>query len=120
MIAGLCAAAVLFATARDRPALVVSASAESRAALLAAVRSALGGAQVTLADDALSRESVLTIERTARRDAAGRRIQGREMGAPERFRLVKSGPACVLIQERTGRRFPLEHTECVETRGPVH
>jgi len=117
MIAAICAATLLSATAQDRPALIVNPTAETRAALLQAVRSALGDAKVTLSDDALTRESVLIIERTARRDTAGRRLQGRELGKPERFRLVKSGPSCVLIHERTGRRVPLEHTECVESRG---
>ncbi len=118
MIAILCAAALLSATAQDRPALIVNPTAETRAALLQAVRSALGGAQVTLGDDALTRESVLIIERTARRDAAGRRLQGRELGTPERFQLVKSGSSCVLIHERTGRRIPLDRTECVERPEP--
>src|SRR6266404_2872287 len=99
MIAALCAAALLSATPQDRPALIVNQTAKGRAALLEAVRSALGGTQVALADDALTRESILVIERTARRDPAGRRLQGRESGTPERFRLVKSGPSCVLIHE---------------------
>ena len=116
MIAGLCAAALLSATAQDRPAVIVNPTPEGRAALLEAVRSALGGVQVALADDALTRDSVLVIERTARRDPAGRRLQGRELGTPERFRLVKSGPSCVLIHERTGRRIALDDTECVEPR----
>jgi len=114
MIGALCAAALLSAAAQDRPALIVNPTPEGRTALLEAVRSALGGAQVALAEDALTHESVLVIERTARRDPAGRRLQGRELGTPERFRLVKSGSACVLIHERTGRRIPLDHTECVE------
>jgi hypothetical protein len=117
MIASVWAAALLATTAPDRPALIVNPTAEGRAALLEAVRSALGGAPVTLADDALTRESILVIERKARRDAGGRRVQGRELGKPERFRLVRSGSSCVLIHERTGRRIPLERTECVEVRG---
>jgi hypothetical protein len=114
MIATLCAAALLSATAQERPAVIVNPTAETRAALLVAVRSALGGAEVTLADDALTRENVLIVERTGRRDTAGRRLQGRELGRPERFRLVKSGSSCVLIHERTGHRIPLEHTECLQ------
>jgi hypothetical protein len=70
---------------------------------------------VRLADDALTAESTLVIERASHRDARGLPIQGRELGLPERFHLVKSGGACVLVHERTGRRFPLERTECVES-----
>ena len=117
MIGALCAAALVSAAAQDRPALIVTPTPKGRAALLEAVRSALGS-QVVLADDALTRESVLVIERAARRDPAGRRLQGRELGTPERFRLVKSGSACVLIHERSGRRIPLHGTECVEARAP--
>jgi len=116
MIAAIWAALLLSATAQPVPATIVNPTRESRAALLEAVRSALGGASVTLADDALTRENVLVLERTPRRDAAGRRLQGRELSMPERFTLVKSGGACVLVHERTGRRFPLEHTDCAELR----
>jgi hypothetical protein len=98
----------------DLPALISNPTPESRASLLQAVRSALNGAPVTLADDALTRESTLLIERAIRRDAARLRMQGREVSPPERFQLVKSGGACVLVHERTGRRFTLEHTSCVE------
>jgi hypothetical protein len=112
-------AAIVLATAAanaDVPALIVNPTAESRAALVQTVRAALNGARVTLADEALTRESTLVIERTVRRDAAGRRVQGRELGLPERFRLVKSGGSCVLVHERTGRRSVLDHTQCVEVR----
>lgn len=118
MIPSLWAALVLAAAAPDAdpPALIVNPTAESRAALVQAVRAALNGAPVTLADEALTRESTLVIERAVRRDAAGRRVQGRELGLPERFHLVKSGASCVLVQERSGRRLVLEHTHCVEVR----
>ena len=116
MIAALWAAILMSATAQAVPARIVNPTAGSRAALLEAVRTALGGAPVTLADDALTRESVLVIERAPKRDAAGRRLQGREVVMPERLRLVKSGDGCVLIHERTARSFPLAHTECVELR----
>jgi hypothetical protein len=118
MISALSAALLMATAAQDAevPALIVNPTAESRAALLQAVRSALNGASVTLADEALTGESTLAIERTVRRDAAGRRVQGRELGLPERFRLVKSGGSCVLVHERTGRRSVLDHTQCVEVR----
>jgi len=96
----------------DRPAVIVTPTAESRAALTQAVSAALNGAPVTLADDALTRESVLTIERTQRRDANGLLLNGRELGTPERFLLVKSGDQCVLVHERTGKRITLTATAC--------
>jgi hypothetical protein len=98
---------------RDVPAVTVAPTDASRAALAAAVTAALHGAQVTLADDALTRSSTLIVERAPHRDAAGLRIDGREVGAPERFQLVKRGGACVLVHERTGRETVLESTTCV-------
>jgi hypothetical protein len=101
---------------RDVPALTVAPTDASRAALAAAVTSALHGAQVTLADDALTRSSTLIVERARQLDAAGLLIAGREVGVPERFRLVKRGGACVLVHERTGQAKVLESTTCVATR----
>jgi hypothetical protein len=102
--------------ASEVAAILVNPTPGSRAALSEAIRSALGAPALTIADDALTRESTLAIERTVRRDSAGRRVQGRELGLPERFRLVKSSEGCVLVHERSGRRFVLEHTACVAAR----
>jgi hypothetical protein len=68
---------------------------------------------VTLADDALTHESELTIEHARLRDAQGRLLNGRDLGRPEHFRLLKVGPDCVLVQERTGQRWTLTHSKCV-------
>lgn len=95
----------------DAPAVIVRPTAQSRASLVGAVASALG-ATVTLRDDALTQESSLTLERLRRRDPQGHPAQGRDLGMPERFLLVLSAGRCVLVHERTGRRFPLEATEC--------
>jgi hypothetical protein len=98
---------------REASAVIVSPTDASRAALAAAVSAALHGAQVTLADDALVRSSTLLVERARLRDAAGLPVGGRELGTPERFRLVKRGGACVLLHESTGRAALLESTACV-------
>jgi hypothetical protein len=100
------------AGAGEVPALIVRPTAQSRAALGEAVTIALNGAKVTLADYALTGSSELMIERMIRRDAEGNPVQGRVTEEPERFRLVKSGADCVLIHERTGRRYRLIDTEC--------
>lgn len=97
------------------PAVIVNPTAQSRAALAQALTDALG-VKVTIADDALTRESTLLLERAAHKDAEGRRIQGRDPGMPERFRLVASGGECVLVHERTGRTFTLVSTECAALR----
>ena len=97
---------------QDVPAVVTRPSAESRAELVRVVTSALKGAPVTLADDALTRESTLIIERARPRDAAGVPLAGRELGRPEHFRLVRNGTRCVLVHEGSGRRFTLVATTC--------
>ncbi|HEX9051216.1 MAG TPA: hypothetical protein VF841_11855 [Anaeromyxobacter sp.] len=97
---------------RDEPAVIVDPTDGSRAALRRAVSGALRGAPVTLADDALTRSSTLVIEPLWPRDAAGRRLGGREQGLPERFHLVRSGGRCVLVRDRDGRRLALEGTSC--------
>ena len=87
----------------DVPAVIDKPTSESRAELAQAVRSALNGAPVRLADDALTKDSLLIIERPH---------SGRDMAKPEHFRLVKSGAHCVLVHERTGKRTTLPSTAC--------
>jgi hypothetical protein len=99
----------------DTPAVIEEPTLRSREAVIKAVSDALGGATVTLADDALTRSSVLIIDRRPLRDPAGLPVQGRETGMPERFFLVKNGARCVLVYERTGKRYPLD-AECVESK----
>jgi len=97
---------------RDVPAVLTNPTAESRAALARAVSGALHGAPVTIADDALTRDSTLIIERARPRTPDGVPLSGRETGRPERFRLVKDGSRCVLVHERTGKRWTLKAATC--------
>lgn len=96
----------------DAPALITQPSTASRAELLTAVTSALNVSNVTLADDALTQSSTLTIERTGLRDASGRQLNGRDLDKPELFQLVKNGTHCVLIHQGSGKRFDLAKTTC--------
>jgi hypothetical protein len=106
--------------ANDVPAVIVGSDTQSRADLQSAVSKALDRTSVTLADDALTHDSSLTIEPVRLRDPQGSiaqgRAQGREMRMPEHFRLVKSGHHCVLIHERTGQRMELANTKCAAKR----
>jgi hypothetical protein len=111
-VAGVLALASCHArTPPDVPAVATNPGPESRAELRRVVSDALG-VPVTLAEDALVNDSTLIVERTIRRDAQGRPLDGREKGRPEHFRLVKSGEGCVLVHESTGRRFPLSAVSC--------
>ncbi len=115
LAAGLGSALFACRTGQPRPevpARIVDPTEQSRAALARAVSAALGGAPVTLADDALTRGSALLVERAWVHDPAGLPANGRRLGAPERFRLVESGGACILVHEGTGRRYPLAATAC--------
>ena len=98
----------------DKSAVIVEPNAKSRLALQNAVSKSLGVAYVVMAEDALTKDSVLIIEPARIRDFEGRLLQGRETRLPERFHLVKGKKKeeCVLIYDRTGARIPLADTHC--------
>lgn len=96
----------------DVPAVLTSPTAQSHAELVHVVSRAMNGASVTIADSALTSDDVLIVDRVPRRDARGLDLNGRETGRPEHFRLVKSGARCVLVHERTGRRWTLRSATC--------
>ncbi len=102
----------LHSSAPDLPAVLTHPTAESRAELQRVVSRALNRQTVTLADDALTADGTLIVERAIRRDAQGVRLQGRETERPEHFRLVRNGSRCVLVHEDSGRRFTLKAATC--------
>ena len=102
----------MLAGCQDRPARIVDPTDASRAALQQAVATALHRTDVTLADDALTTSSLLTIEPTIHRDAQGNRVMGRDLGTPIQFRLVKHGLQCFLVLQSSGRKWPLANTTC--------
>lgn len=97
---------------RDQPAVLTHPTADSRAELARIVSGALHGAPITLADDALTRDSTVILERAPARTAGGVPLSGRETGRPEHFRLVRAGARCVLVHERTGQRWTLKAATC--------
>jgi hypothetical protein len=97
----------------DRPARIVNPTAESRAELQRVVSDMLFGADVALADDALTTASVLTVERSRSRSLDNPPLSGRDLGQPERFQLVTTGKQCVLIHDNGRARYALRETECV-------
>jgi len=99
------------------PALITQATAASREDLELAVSQALGGAPVRLADDALTRESLLIIGRTAAHALNGVPLNGRELGRPQHFRLIQRGSRCLLLHLESGRARLLPHTRCRAARG---
>ena len=98
-------------TEQDRAARIVDPDDASREALQRAVEGALH-TKVTLADDALTETSVLTIERSPPQKMGSPPAQGRVMEAPIQFRLVIHGEDCILIDQRDRSRYKLENTRC--------
>ena len=94
------------------PAIVVEPTTASRAELSRIVTEALHGVEVTLADDALTHNNLLVIERKPITDANGNRVQGRELGSPEQFQLFIDNEKCVLVQRSSNKRWRLQNTQC--------
>ncbi len=88
----------------DVPARVDNPTAESRADLLRAVTGILNSSEVTLADDALTNDSLLIIE--------PKHLTGRDLRKPEHFQLVLRGTRCVLVHQETATRLLLVDTTC--------
>ena len=99
--------------AADVPALITAPDDKSRAALRETISGIFGGRTVPLADDALTRSSLLLIERNLRGSLDAPPATGRVMEEPIRFRLVKSGDDCVLVDLRDESRHLLPDTACV-------
>ncbi|HEV2268176.1 MAG TPA: hypothetical protein VGR92_01860 [Steroidobacteraceae bacterium] len=94
------------------PAIITHPTAASRTDLERAVSQALGGMPVRLADDALTRNSLLIIARAQARDAHGLPLNGRELGRPQHFRLLRRRSQCALLHLETGTLRVLAHTTC--------
>jgi len=97
--------------AGDKPARIINPDDASRAALQKAINAAMHS-DVTLAEDALTKSSMLTIERNPPRTMKNPSPQGRIMEAPFRFRLVINHGECILIDERDQSRHILPATSC--------
>jgi hypothetical protein len=96
----------------DVPAVVTNPSARTRAELQRMVGALLGDPAILLADDALVTSNTLLVERRRHRDGAGRLLDGRDTGRPERFDLVRQGRRCVLVHAGSGERRMLRTARC--------
>ena len=98
--------------AGDVPAVITNPDDNSRAALKAALAASFGGRDVAIADDALTKTSLLTVEREPRRTIDSPSPGGRILTEPYRFRLVSNGQDCVLVDLRDDSRHVLADTNC--------
>jgi hypothetical protein len=104
--------------AQERPALIAAPTEQSRAELERVLAEAFNGQPVTLAPDALTRDSVLTIERSTPPGPQGRAATGRTLDAPViEFKLVLRGERCALVRVADGREWPLDEARCVPADG---
>ena len=99
--------------AQEQPAVIAAHTQESRAELARVASAAFNGQPVTLADDALTRESVLTLERSTPPGPQGRAATGRTLEAPEQLNLVLRGSRCFLVRPSDGREWELNEARCV-------
>lgn len=96
----------------EAPARLLDPDAAVHAELRSVVAAAIGQAEVALADDALTVDGLLTLERTPRQDPLGHRMPGRDFGEPERFQLLRAAGQCILLHVRSERRWVLEQARC--------
>lgn len=99
---------------QDVPALLINPEPATLQEIERAVANATGGTKVTLAADALTKNSVLVIERGMQRGIDRPPELGRDTGRPYHFQLVIDDSECMLLDRQTGQRWPLTDVECIE------
>ena len=99
-------------------AVLIDPDGSSRAELATTVATMLKVPSITLADDALTADSLMIIEKVRPRDSGGISLSGREFDTPEQFRLLKIDNTCVLVQVRTSARRVLRQSQCAPARHP--
>ena len=97
------------------PALLTNQGEVSHAEVQKTISAALDGAEVTLAADVFTSNSVVVIERGMIRGITRTPEMGRDLGRPSRFQLVTDGVGCIIVDEQSGIYWPLSNVECVKT-----
>ncbi len=98
-------------TGSGQPARIIDADDASRAALQEAVNTAFG-TNVTIAANALTNSSVLTIERGPQPTMENPNPIGRNMEKPIQLRLIIDETDCILVDPRFNARYTLSNTTC--------
>ena len=96
----------------EYPARIIDPDDASRAALQAAVNTAMHR-DVLLAEDALTETIILVIERGAAGGIGNPDTGGRIVEEPLQLHLVSDGTDCILVDPRDDSRQILENTSCV-------
>ena len=94
------------------PALLSDTDIESKIEVRKAVSKLLNQEEVFIAQDAFQNRSFISVERLARKDSRGNRIQGRELDMPEKIQLVLVNGECFLKRESYNSLVILENVKC--------
>jgi hypothetical protein len=97
----------------EYPALLTNPGPSTTLEIEQTISSAMEGAKVSIAEDALTTSSQLTIEQNMIRSIEQQPEMGRNLGRPDHFQLLIDGPQCVLVHEKTGLHWLLNTVECV-------
>jgi hypothetical protein len=103
-------------SAQEQPAVIAAPTDASRAELKRIVAAAVGAQGITLADDALTRDSVLTLEHRTPAGPQGQAAAGRTLEEPQQFRLVLRGSSCWLVRVADAREWQLREATCVASQ----
>ena len=112
LVASACHSMASGVASGDIAALVAQPSAASQAEIRQVVQRALSGREVLLADDALTKSSLLIIERRRHRRIGQSLDTGTPERDPQRFRLVLREGVCELVPLNTDKRHRLTRTSC--------
>ncbi len=97
---------------QDTQAVITAHTKASHAELETVFTQALHGVKPTLAKDAFIKESKLIIEQGQKQTLSGNHSNGRIMENPHHFSLVLTQGQCYVIDEKSGKRYPLSKASC--------
>lgn len=110
--ANLCWGCATHASSDDVAAVITNASSQTHDEIRRVISTQLNGAPVTIAPDALTKDSFVVIERQPVHDQRGLLVDGRDTSRPEIFDLRKKGRLCTLVQRRTEKHITLALARC--------
>jgi len=113
ILAAVIAACSTPAVQPEYPALLTNPSPTTLLEIERTLSTAMDGAKVSIAADALTTSSHLTIEQSMIRSMDQQPELGRNLGRPDHFQLIIDGPQCVLVHEKTGLHWLLNTVECI-------
>ena len=93
------------------PAKVINFNADAKAEIAGLINNIMPGANVKLADDILSKDYRLFIQR-ASMTVDGNPVDGRITEMPRKFELFESNGGCFLVDSKTNKSYLLKKVDC--------